>query len=209
MERDSRFLPYFDIPFQHAAPEILTAMNRHGTAESYVALAETIRSRLPTAVIRTTFLAGFPGETNSDFNLLLQFQEKLRPDWLGCFTYSREEGTPAFTMKKQVPKKIAAQRQKEIENKQMQITEKNMDRFVGQKLHVLLEEQFSNSFENDGSEKDDEGFALRFLGRLYCHAPEVDGSAVVASGNNELPVGNIVTCKVVARRGIDLEVQLI
>jgi ribosomal protein S12 methylthiotransferase len=87
MERDSRFLPYFDSPFQHAAPEILTAMNRHGTAESYVALAETIRSRLPAAVIRTTFLAGFPGETNADFALLLQFQEKLHPDWLGYFTY--------------------------------------------------------------------------------------------------------------------------
>jgi ribosomal protein S12 methylthiotransferase len=185
-------------------------MNRHGTAESYISLVETIRSKLPAAVIRTTLLAGFPGETDADFDLLLQFQEKLRPDWFGCFTYSREEGTPAFTMKKQVPKKIAAQRQKEIENKQIQITEKNMDRFVGQKLHVLLEEQFNNDFEkDDDAEKDEEGFALQFLGRLYCHAPEVDGSAVVAGVNTELQVGNITTCKVVAGRGIDLEVRLV
>jgi ribosomal protein S12 methylthiotransferase len=113
-------------------------------------------------------------------------------------------------MKKQIPKKIATQRQKEIENKQMRITENNMDRFIGQKLHVLLEEQFSNSFEkDDDSEKDDEGFSLQFLGRLYCHAPEVDGSAVVAGGNTELQVGDITTCKVVTRRGFDLEVRLI
>ena len=91
MERDSRFIPYFDIPFQHASPRILAAMNRRGTAEGYLALLETIRRRLPAAVIRSTFLLGFPGETEDDFAALLAFQEQARPDWLGCFTYSREE----------------------------------------------------------------------------------------------------------------------
>jgi ribosomal protein S12 methylthiotransferase len=204
MERDSRFLPYFDIPFQHSSPKILPAMNRHGSAEKYIMLAETIRSKLSAAVIRTTFLTGFPGETDADFTSLLQFQEKLHPDWLGCFTYSREDGTPAFTMKKQVSKKIAIKRQKEIEEHQVCITEKNMDRFVGHKLHVLLEEQFHNV-----TEKDDEGCAVRFLGRLYCHAPEVDGSAVVTGGNAKAQVGDILPCKVIARRGFDLEVRII
>jgi len=203
MEQDRRFLPYFDIPFQHASPNILSAMNRRGTAETYILLVETIRRRLPAAVIRTTFLAGFPGETDADFAALLDFQEKLRPDWLGCFSYSREEGTPAYTMKGRVPKKIAARRKREIEERQIPISEKNMNRFVGQNFDVLLEEQFA------GGTEDIEGENL-WLGRLYCHAPEVDGAAVIvgATGGAELKAGAILPCRVIARRGFDLEVRL-
>jgi ribosomal protein S12 methylthiotransferase len=203
MERDRRFLPYFDIPFQHASVKILSAMNRRGAAETYISLVETIRRRLPAAVVRTTFLAGFPGETDADFASLLDFQEKIRPDWLGCFSYSREEGTPACTMKGRVSKKIAARRQREIEERQIPITEKNMDRFVGQNLDVLLEEQFSVGTD------DIEGENL-WLGRLYCHAPEVDGAAVIAGAADgaELKAGDILPCRVIARRGFDLEVRL-
>jgi ribosomal protein S12 methylthiotransferase len=200
MEKDTRFLPYFDIPFQHGSPDILLAMNRRGTVESYITLAETIRGRLPAAVIRTTFLAGFPGETDADYAALLDFQEKLRPDWLGCFTYSREEGTPAYSMPGRVSKKIAAQRQRKIEERQIPITEQNMDRFTGQHLDVLLEEQFP--------ETDCSGDIL-WLGRLYCHAPEVDGAAVITGLNSgaAAKAGDIVPCTVIARRGFDLEVR--
>ena len=216
MEKDPRFLPYFDIPFQHASPSILAAMNRQGTAESYLNLVATIRSRLyrsrlqgsclqgrhrfPAAIIRTTFLVGFPGETAEDFAALLDFQEKLRPDWLGCFSYSREEDTPAYTMKGQVSKKIAAQRKREIEERQIPITEKNMEQFIGQSLDVLLEEQFSG-----GAEESQDGDL--WLGRLYCHAPEVDGAAVIVGMEHSAgTAGNFIPCKVIARRGIDLEV---
>jgi len=196
MERDPRFLPYFDIPFQHGSKKILSAMNRAGDAEAYIALAETVRSRLPAAVIRTTFLVGFPGETDSDFALLTDFQEKLRPDWAGCFAYSREEGTPAYTMKAQVPQKTAVKRKRKIEARQIQITEKSMDRFVGQNLDVLFEERFS------GKETED-----IWLGRLYCHAPEVDGAAVITgiAPGAEIKAGDFLPCRVIARRGIDLE----
>jgi ribosomal protein S12 methylthiotransferase len=209
MEQDRRFLPYFDIPFQHASPEILSAMNRHGTAESYISLVETIRCRLPTAVIRTTFLLGFPGETDADFAALLDFQEKLRPDWLGCFSYSREEGTSAYTMKGRVSKKNAARRKRKIEDRQIPITEKNMDRFVGHNFDVLLEEQFAGStgdIESDNENADE----YLWLGRLYCHAPEVDGAAVIVgtAGRAELKAGDLLPCRVVARRGFDLEVRL-
>ena len=211
MERDPRFLPYFDIPFQHASRDVLLAMNRNGRAgdhaQAYLALAKTIRSRLPHAVIRTTFLVGFPGETDSDFALLLDFQEKLGPDWLGCFSYSREEGTAAYGMKKRVPKKTALARKREIEERQIRITEKNMDRFAGQTLEVLLEEKFS-----DTTSHEDDGGNL-WLGRLYCHAPEVDGAAVITSampGEKDLAkAGDILPCKVIARRGFDLEVRLV
>jgi ribosomal protein S12 methylthiotransferase len=200
MKRDPRFLPYFDIPFQHASPTILSAMNRRGSAESYVALVETIRARFPAAVIRSTFLLGFPGETDADFALLLDFQQKIRLDWLGCFTYSREEDTPAYAMPQQVPLKIAAQRKRKIEEQQIPITEQNMDRFVGQNLNVLLEEQINGGGENET----DENF---WLGRLYCHAPEVDGAAIVTGGGTELKAGEIVPCTVIGRRGFDLEVR--
>ena len=209
IEQDRRFLPYFDIPFQHASPEILSAMNRRGTAESYISLVEIIRCRLPAAVIRTTFLTGFPGETDADFAALLDFQERLRSDWLGCFSYSREEGTPAYTMKGRVSKKNAVRRKRKIEERQILITEKNMARFAGQNLDVLLEERFAGSTGDIESDNENAGEDL-WLGRLYCHAPEVDGAAVIVgtAGRTELKAGDLLPCRVVARRGIDLEVRL-
>ena len=200
MERDSRFLPYFDIPFQHASSKILAAMNRKGTAEKYLALLETIRGRLPRAVIRSTFMLGFPGETEEDFAALLDFQEKANLDWLGCFTYSREDGTAAFSMKGRVPAKTAAERKKIIEERQVPITEKNMDRFAGLTLDVLTEERIDSAA----------GDETLWLGRLYCHAPDIDGAVVITGGENgENPqTGNFAKCKVIARRGFDLEVVL-
>ncbi|MCL2181700.1 MAG: MiaB/RimO family radical SAM methylthiotransferase, partial [Treponema sp.] len=200
MEKDKRFLPYFDIPFQHASEKILNAMNRGNSfsllpfvsgsalpkndsplreipanlSEKYLALINTIRTRLPNAVIRSTFLLGFPGETEDDFAALLDFQEKANLDWLGCFTYSREEGTPSYSMKKRVPAKTAALRKKIIEEKQMRITEKNMERFTGQTLDVLVEEKIAADPSTD--ETDSENI---WLGRLYCQAPDIDGSAVI------------------------------
>jgi ribosomal protein S12 methylthiotransferase len=206
MQRDERFLPYFDIPFQHAAPEILSAMNRHGTAERYLEFLKDIRSRLANAVIRSTFLLGFPGETEKDFAALLDFQDKAALDWLGCFAYSREEGTPAYSLPAQVSHKTANLRKRIIEERQIPITENNMNRFTSKTLDVLIEEKFVSGAEGNCGE-------AIMLGRLYCHAPEVDGSAVFvgARGGAELgaQLGSLLPCKVIARRGFDLEVRRI
>ena len=201
MERDPRFLPYFDLPFQHASPGVLSAMNRKGNAQTYLDLAETVRRRLPGSVIRTTFLVGFPGETDDDFESLLDFQKKLRADWLGCFAYSREEGTAAYAMPGRVPKKTALARKWKVEETQVPITEKNVERFANRTLNVLLEEKFT-------ADADSAEHGEMWLGRLYCHAPEVDGAAVVtgATGGEEKP-GDFLQCRVLARRGIDLEVR--
>ncbi|MFA6506359.1 MAG: 30S ribosomal protein S12 methylthiotransferase RimO, partial [Treponemataceae bacterium] len=102
--RDPRILPYFDLPFQHASERILRAMNRSGDAQTYLKLIADIRAALPEATIRSTFLVGFPGETEEDFNALLDFQRKACIDWLGAFTYSREEGTVAYDMRGRVTK---------------------------------------------------------------------------------------------------------
>ncbi|MDR0622932.1 MAG: 30S ribosomal protein S12 methylthiotransferase RimO [Treponema sp.] len=196
MARDRRFLPYFDIPFQHGSAKILAAMNRRGSAETYLGLIGTIRARLPAAVIRSTFMTGFPGETGADFAALLDFQERARLDWLGCFTYSREEDTPAWAMKDRVPKKLAAERKRLVEERQIPITEKNLDRFTGQVYDALVEEKI-------------EGGEGLYLGRLYAQAPEVDGSAVIRCGDGRriLEPGTFVSGRVFARTGFDLQIS--
>ncbi|MDR1373397.1 MAG: 30S ribosomal protein S12 methylthiotransferase RimO [Treponema sp.] len=192
--RDRRFLPYFDIPFQHGSAPLLRSMNRRGSAETYLGLIERIRTALPGAVIRSTFMTGFPGETEADFAALLDFQERARLDWLGVFTYSREEDTAAGRMKNRVPKKRAAERKRIVEERQIPITEKNMDRFTGRDYDVLVEEKI-------------EGEEGLYLGRLYCHAPEVDGAAVIHGGDGPpLEPGTFIKGRVFARTGFDLQV---
>jgi ribosomal protein S12 methylthiotransferase len=189
-KNDPRILPYFDIPFQHGSAKILKAMNRQGTPEKYLQLIDTIRNTLPNAIIRSTFLTGFPGESEDDFNQLLDFQEKARLDWLGVFTYSREEDTPAYEMKPKVAKVLAAKRESIIEEKQIPISEERMERFKGKTLQVLVEEKIVNE---DGL----------FLGRAACQAPEVDG-AVVINSDTELECGTFIKAVVYARSGFDL-----
>jgi ribosomal protein S12 methylthiotransferase len=196
MSRDRRILPYFDLPFQHGSAKILAAMNRRGNTKSYIALIQEIRNRLPDAVIRSTFLLGFPGETEEDFEALLDFQAKAELDWAGAFTYSREEDTLAYTMKKRVPKKTAAQRKALVEERQIPITQKRMDRFVGRTMEALIEEAV-----DEAALDLEEGL---YLGRLYCQAPEVDGAAVIRSEKPLVP-GTLLPGKVFARAGFDLE----
>jgi ribosomal protein S12 methylthiotransferase len=194
--RDRRFLPYFDIPFQHGSAPLLRGMNRRGNAETYLGMIERIRTALPGAVIRSTFMTGFPGETEEDFAALLDFQEKARLDWLGVFTYSREEGTAACGMKNRVPRKLAAERKRVVEERQIPITEGNMDRFTGKEYDVLVEEAIDR----------EEGL---YLGRLYCQAPEVDGAAVIhCRDRRPLEPGTFVRGRVSGRTGFDLQVYI-
>ncbi|MGO9409478.1 MAG: 30S ribosomal protein S12 methylthiotransferase RimO [Spirochaetia bacterium] len=188
MSRDPRFLPYFDLPFQHAAPRILRAMGRTGMAEENLGLLDDIRRRLPNAVIRSTFLLGFPGESEEDFRLLLDFQQKARFTWLGAFTYSREEGTLAYGMKEKVTKAVAEGRMHEIESRQVPITAEALDAQVGRTLDVLIEEKV-------------EGEDMS-IGRACLHAPDVDGLVVV---RRSLPPGEWVRARITRRNGVDLE----
>jgi ribosomal protein S12 methylthiotransferase len=190
---DGRFLPYFDLPFQHGSARILRAMNRRGTAESYLRRIASIRSALPGAAIRSTFLLGFPGETEEDFQALLDFQDRARLDWAGAFVYSLEEGTPAYSLKGRVPRRLAEVRKRLVEEKQIPITQERMDRFIGSTEYVLVEEQIHG----------EEGL---YLGRLPCQAPEVDGAAVI-SADDPLEPGTFVRGVVFARAGLDLEVR--
>ena len=186
---DPRILPYFDLPFQHASPAILKAMGRKGSKESYLSLIEEILKDLPDAVIRSTFLVGFPGESREDFLTLIDFIKAAKLDWAGVFTYSREEDTRAFSFTENVAKGTARRRKREIEELQLSITGKRLERFIGRELAVLVEERV-------------EGEDL-FLARAYLQAPEVDGLTVVHGSG--LRAGERVLVKIVKCNGVDLE----
>ena len=190
---DSRLLPYFDLPFQHASPAVLRRMGRRGSAESYLALLDRIREALPRASLRSTFLVGFPGESDEDFRRLLDFQRRAELDWAGFFTYSREEGTAAFDLGPRVPGKTAEARRRELERAQEAITARRLERHVGSQLDVLIEEPV-------------QGQALA-LGRAYLQAPEVDGLLVVKAGG--LEAGRLYRVRVDRRNGVDLEGSLV
>jgi ribosomal protein S12 methylthiotransferase len=207
-KEDSRFLPYFDIPVQHSSPRLLSLMGRRGGADSYLKLFDSIRSVIPDAVLRSTFLVGFPGETEKDFKELLAFQEQAAFDWLGVFAYSMEEGTPAYAMKKRVFPFIARRRKTIVEKTQVPITEGKMSRFIGRAMDVLIEEEAD--FPMEGSP---EAVGKLWIGRLFCQAPEVDGATIVRA-NPAVPlpvpaiVGEIVRGRVNSRAGFDLEFQI-
>lgn len=186
---DSRLLPYFEIPFQHASKKILTRMGRTGSKDLYLALIGKIRERLPEAVIRSTFMVGFPGETDEDFQSLLEFQKQSSLDWLGVFVYSREEGTAAFNLGGRVKQKTARSRKSRLEELQIPITEKRLDTFPGRSLELLVEEQVKSED--------------MFLARAWLQAPEVDG-LVVVKGHGLTP-GSLIEARIIRRNGLDLE----
>ena len=136
---DSRLLPYFDIPFQHASEPILKAMGRKGNKEKYLKLISTIRQALPDSVIRSTMMLGFPGEKEADFQCLMDFLKEARLDWCGFFTYSREEGTKAFSLGDRVPIATAGLRKEQAQELQNSITEKRLESYVGKEIEVLVE----------------------------------------------------------------------
>ncbi|WP_320129462.1 30S ribosomal protein S12 methylthiotransferase RimO [uncultured Sphaerochaeta sp.] len=188
-----KVLPYFDVPFQHAATPVLRSMGRTGTKESYLALIENIRKVLPDAVIRSTIMLGYPGEDAASFAELKDFIAKAQLDWMGSFLYSREEGTKAFDLRceedHEKAHKIAAGYQKKLEVIQSPLSVERLQRFIGREFEVLIEEKVEN-----------EDLAI---GRMYAQAPEVDGLTVVM-GRNLIP-GQIVRCGIRAVNGLDLE----
>ena len=191
--REKKILPYYDIPIQHADAEVLKSMRRCGDGEKYASLFAFIREKNPEAVIRTTLMLGFPGEDRTAFEKLLSFLTVARPDWMGSFTYSREEDTPAWEMRGEKEHEKAHRKaekwQKELEALQSEITAESLSRFVGKEYRCLIEEKI-------------EGEDLA-IGRIYSQAPEVDGLTVVMG--RDMKSGDVVKVGITAVRGVDLE----
>lgn len=209
MKKDSRFVPYFDIPFQSGDDSIIKAMNRKGSGEVYTNLIKNIRKEFPQAVIRTTFLTGFPGETDAAAENTQAFLKQINPNWSGCFPYSREEDTPAYSFKNKVPAKTAKKRAETLEEIQSRLTDEHLKNYIGNEYDVLIEEIIQLG---EQAEDKSEGLAI---GRAWFQAPEVDGCVVVRY-EADLPAekeavipGNVVRVKILAATGVDLDSRYI
>jgi ribosomal protein S12 methylthiotransferase len=182
---------YVDIPFQHASAEVLRRMNRPGSGADYLKLLERMRSRCPDVSIRSTFIVGFPGETEAHFQETLAFTEAARMDWVGVFRYSPEEGTPAAE-REQVPARTAKERYRRLMELQQSVSAERQQRWLGRTVEVVLEVR-------DGD---------RGTGRTGGQAPEVDGETVLDLRRMpEARPGDFLLAEVTGAGAYDLEAR--
>ena len=194
MRVNPKLCRYFDIPLQHISDKILKAMGRRGTKEHIVKLLEMIRERIPDAAIRTTFITGFPGETEEDYKELYNFVEENRFEHLGVFAYSREEGTPAFKLKGHLPEKVKEERR----NKIMELQQRKIEQYNSSRIGQIYDTMI------DGVAED----GIFYIGRSYAEAPEIDPVIYLTSAE-PLEIGTVVPVKILCADGYDLigEVQ--
>ena len=185
-------LPYLDLPLQHSHPEVLRAMNRPWQADVTGGVLQRIREQLPEAVLRTTFIVGFPGETEEHFQHLLDFVAEQRFDHVGVFTFSPEEGTPAADLPNQVPAEVAQERKNRLMALQQPIAAERNAAWVGRIVDVLIEQENPSTGE--------------MLGRCARFAPEVDGEVRVLPGEGGLCAapGTMVPVRITAADTYDL-----
>ena len=172
LAEEPKAVKYLDIPLQHASQNVLKLMKRGGNRSSLERLIERVRSRVPGIGVRTTFITGFPGETEEDFQELLQFIENVGFDRVGVFTYSDEEGTPAFDLPNKVDPKIAKRRRDILMRAQAKIAKRKHQAVIGTTVQVM--------FEGESSETN-----LLWQGRMETQAPDIDGCVLI----NDAPEG--------------------
>ena len=175
---EPKLVKYFDIPLQHCNGDVLKRMNRHGDKETLAALINKIRNEIPGVIIRTTLIAGFPGETEEQFGELVDFVNEMKFERLGCFAYSVEEGTPAAKMDGQLDEDVKEHRADVIMQEQMFISDRYNQTMVGKELAVVVE-----GFDR---------YAECWFGRSAADAPEIDGK-VFFTCDEKPAVGEYVT----------------
>lgn len=179
---EPKLVKYVDIPMQHAHDEVLRRMHRPDTQASMRALIKKLRERIPGVTIRSTFMVGFPGETDAQYQTLRNFLEEMRLDKVGVFTYSREEGTPAYDMPHQVSEDVMQERYHDLMSVQCKISEELNQELEGRELDVLIE----------GRDEEQQNIAV---GRSYRESPDVDGQVYIEGDTDSQP-GDIVRVKV-------------
>lgn len=178
---EEKLVKYFDIPLQHVNGEILKRMNRKGDAKSYEALIEKIRAKVPNVTIRTTFITGFPGETDEQFWELHEFIKRVKFDRLGCFTYSPEEDTPAAAFDNQIDEQTKQDRMELIMNDQQVISSAKNEEKVGLKTTAIVEGY--------------DDYIRCYFGRCEFDAPEIDGKIFFMS-DRPLKIGDFVKVQI-------------
>ena len=172
LAEERKAVKYLDMPLQHASQNVLRLMKRGGNRKSLERLIERVRQRVPGIAVRTTFISGFPGETEADFEELLSFVKNVEFDRVGVFTYSDEEGTPAFDLPDKVPHRTAARRRTSLMKEQAKISRRKNKSRTGEVVRVLFE----------GESKESE---LLWQGRIETQAPDIDGCVLI----NDVPDG--------------------
>ncbi len=189
IKNNNKIIKYLDIPLQHADPVVLKRMNRKGTGEGYLKLIAKLRKEIPDIAIRSTFIAGFPGETEEQFENLLEFIKEAKLTNAGFFAYSREEGTPAYRLSDQIDEKVKQSRVKELYAAQKKVSEERNKSLVGKQIKVIC----------DGVDYDKQSF----YGRAYFSAPEIDGKAYFTY-DGEIKQGEYYNVKITKADAYDL-----
>ena len=189
IKNNPKVIKYVDIPLQHADDRILKLMNRPGSGSEYLALINKLKTEIPDIAVRSTFITGFPGEDETAFENLKSFIKKAKLFNAGFFAYSREEGTPAYKMKDQVPASVKKKRLKELYGLQKDISAKNLSVYVGKTVNVTFDEI---DYEREV-----------FVGRAYFSAPDIDGKVYFTS-DRTVNQGEVYKVKIKSTDAYDL-----
>lgn len=189
MKNQKKVVNYIDLPLQHADDKILKAMNRRGDQALIRNVISKLRTEIPDVVIRTTFIVGFPGEGEEEFETLAEFVNEIEFDRLGVFTFSPQEGTPAFDMEDQVDEDIKTRRGEVIMQDQYSIMEEKNNEKIGKTYRVVVE--------------DYDGYSDSYTGRTYMDAPEIDG-LVKFTSHKDLDIGDFVDVEIFDVEDYDL-----
>ncbi|MGN0559253.1 MAG: 30S ribosomal protein S12 methylthiotransferase RimO [Acutalibacteraceae bacterium] len=182
ISREEKIVKYIDIPLQHCNGRVLKSMNRRGNRESLTALLNKIKERIPNVVLRTTLIAGFPGETDEEFEELCEFVKEIKFQRLGCFAYSQEEDTPAALMNNQIDEETKNKRAEIIMSCQQSIMDEYEQSLIGTEADVLVE-----GFDR---------YAECYFGRTYADAPEVDANVFITAEDKKPAVGDIIKVRI-------------
>ena len=193
--RNPKIAKYFDIPIQHISDNVLKRMNRKTNGEQIRKLITKIRNKIPQVTLRTSLIVGFPGETDEEFNELLDFVKKAKFDKLGVFKYSKEDGTPAAKLPNQIHGNTKKSRYNKIMKEQQEISEKNLKEKVGKEYETLIE-----NISFDGK---------YYIGRTIENVPDIDGVVYIKNSNKENLINKFVTCRIVDINTYDLIGEII
>lgn len=189
MKNQEKVVNYIDLPLQHADDKILKAMNRRGDQALIRSVISKLRTEIPDVVIRTTFIVGFPGEGEEEFETLAEFVNEIEFDRLGVFAFSPQEGTPAYDMENQVDDDVKARRGEVIMQDQYSIMEEKNNAKIGKTYKVVVEEY--------------DGYSDSYTGRTYMDAPEIDG-LVMFTSHKDLEIGDFVEVEIFNVEDYDL-----
>lgn len=196
VKNNEKICKYFDIPIQHIADKVLKRMNRKSDGNSIKNLMKKIRKEIPDAILRTTVILGFPGETEENFNELYNFIKDTKFDKLGAFTYSKEDGTPAAKLPEQIHHATKKSRYNKIMKLQQGISNQNLKQKIGNVYKTLIEDvTFDGNY---------------YIGRTYMDVPDMDGVVFIRNENKDKSkIGKFLNCKIIDVKDYDLMGELL